>query len=428
VILVYPLRNLRRRPIRSVLTVVGVALAIALSTMMFSIGAGIRHSTQTLLEEGNIDAYIIAEGGDLFIGTGYLEQGRYIASMMDDHPEVMHSMPVLYETVYLSKDKVPTDSENVTDVSAMGMVPNLIGDFKGTDITTPVHSHRLDRGELPTKEDTFHQDWNVRAPGSIDVEMNQNFTGELSVNRILAKKAGLTLGDEVYLSSTNDMVEPVKFKVVNITKPVPEYPWLKSATLHLSELQYIKNLRNDTVNRIFLDLASGAKPKELKGSFEKAYPITFISAEDVFEDIESVTVAFEGYSNMIIVITFIIATLFTSTILIISVRERMVELGALRAMGISTRSILKTVLAESFIITMLGLIIGLILGYIMAGALDIFIKTVETGLPHNAKFTLVTWQVLLQSTIIALLVGTFAGLLPAYWITRLNITVVLKGE
>jgi hypothetical protein len=64
----------------------------------------------------------------------------------------------------------------------------------------------------------------------------------------------------------------------------------------------------------------------------------------------------------------------------------------------------------------------------MAGALDMFIKSVEIGLPSNAQFTLVTPWVIFQSTCIALLVGSFAGLLPAYWVTRLNIMVVLKGE
>jgi putative ABC transport system permease protein len=425
---VYPLRNLRRRPIRSVLTVIGVALAIALSTMMFSIGAGIRTSTKDLLEGGGIDGYVIAEGGDLFLGTGYLEEGRDLASHIDDHSEVLHAVPALYETIYLSKQEEPTDAKNVTDISVMGIVPNLVGSFKGTDITDPLHSHRLDKDVLVTKDDPFHIDWNVKGLPRADAATSPNFTAELAVNTVIAEKVGLTVGDQVYLASTHDMVDPMAFTIVDVTPPVTEYPWLKSGTLHLSELQYIKNLRNDTLNRIFLDLAPSADVKDLKRHIETEYSVTFVSSEDVFAEIDSVTAAFEGYSNMIVFITFMVAVLFTSTILIISVRERMVELGALRAMGISTRSILSTILAESFIISMLGLLIGLVVGYFMAGALDMFIKSLETGLPSNAQFTMVTPMVMLQSTFIALLVGSFAGLMPAYWVTRLNITVVLKGE
>jgi len=396
--------------------------------MMFSIGAGIRGSTKDLLESGGIDGYVIAEGGDLFLGTGYLEDGRDLASHIDDHSEVLHAVPVLYETIYLSKERTPTDAKNVADLSAMGIVPNLIGDFKGTDITNPLHSHRLDRNDLPTKDDPFHIDWNIKGVEVVDVAHSSNFTAELSVNTVVAEKMGLINGDQVFLASTNDMINPVAFTIVNVFSPVAEYPWLKSATLHLSELQYIKNLRNDTVNRIFLDLAPSADVKNLKTHVEEGYSVTFVSSQDVFEEIDSLTAAFEGYSNMIVAITFVVAVMFTSTIMIISVRERMVELGALRAMGISTRTILSTIVAESFIISMLGLLIGLIVGYFMAGALDMFIKSIETGLPSNAQFTMVTPMVMLQSTFIALLVGTFAGLMPAYWVTRLNITVVLKGE
>lgn len=402
-------------------------MALALSTMMFSIGEGIRHSTDELLEGGGIDGYIIAEGGNIFFGTGYFEDGRELAASIDDHVEVNHAIPVLYATVYMSNVQSPTNADNVTDVSAMGLDPALVGQFRATDITTPVHGHKVRSDALPTREDPFHNDWNVQGRSGPGLTRTANFTREVSINRNVAKVLDVMVGDEVFISPTKDMFNAERFDVVEVASPIPEYPWLKGVTLHLSELQYIKNLRNDTVNRIFLDLSSSAD-SDLKDDIEGEYPVSFVTLDDLADDIGSVTLAFDGYATLIVIITFIVAVMFTSTILIISVRERSVELGALRAMGISRRSILWTVMAESFMITMIGFLIGVVMGYIMAGSLDGFIKSIETGLPTGAQFTLVTPFVLMEVLGIALVVGLTAGIFPAYWITRLNITVVLRGE
>ena len=81
------LKNLRRRYGRTSLTVTGVALAIAFTTIMLSIGEGISKSSQEILEETGVD--LLVEPVEFmpliqeFIPIFEINQSREIAGSME---------------------------------------------------------------------------------------------------------------------------------------------------------------------------------------------------------------------------------------------------------------------------------------------------------------------------------------------------------
>ena len=426
----FPLRNLWRRPVRTALTVLGVTLSMALTVTMFSIGDGIRSSTDNILTEGDIDLFVLSEGGNLLLGTSYFEDGTMMATDIDNMSHVSHAFPVLYEILYISKAVAPKDTEAITDLSVAGIIPQTIDGFTGSDITSVQHRHTFAGDTLSTKDDPFRDDPAYGLPFSKDGLSSSNFTHEISINKPVARKLGIAVGDTVFLSTTQQFIESavVPFQVVSITEPVYEFPGQKAADVHLSELQYLERLTNDTVNRVLVNLKDPDDADAVKNVIEDRFEVTVFTQKDFFNTINDFTKVFESFSNMILVVTVSVSLLFISTILVISVRERSKELGALRAMGISRGTILKSVMTESFVISLIGYGLGLIMGFAMSSGLEWFIKATQPGIPTSADLAVIQPLMLLHMMALALFIGTTAGLVPAYWVSKLNIRDVLRDE
>jgi ABC-type antimicrobial peptide transport system permease subunit len=81
---VYSIRSLRRRKRRLVLTVIGVALSIALTVTMFSISAGLRNSTDQLVSSTGVDLFIVPKGSDYIFFTSDFTRGTELTDDVTD--------------------------------------------------------------------------------------------------------------------------------------------------------------------------------------------------------------------------------------------------------------------------------------------------------------------------------------------------------
>jgi ABC-type antimicrobial peptide transport system permease subunit len=115
-------------------------------------------------------------------------------------------------------------------------------------------------------------------------------------------------------------------------------------------------------------------------------------------------------------LSLLIGGIVLMNILLISIGERVREIGLRRAVGASRRDILVQFLAESIAVTLLGSIFGGGLG--LAGSL-ILAKAVRMPVAiSGAPFLL--------AVAFAFLVGTFFGLQPARKASRLNPVEALR--
>jgi putative ABC transport system permease protein len=183
---------------------------------------------------------------------------------------------------------------------------------------------------------------------------------------------------------------------------------------------------------IAIDLYNPKDAKEVKRwlleDFEKNDKISALTQEDVRKEIERFTSVYGDFSKVVAGITILVAMLFISTIVMISVKERTGEISALRALGFSRASIFKLVLIESMLICLIGFILGLIFGALGTEIINIYAQSVATGLPEGFKIAKITPGLLLRATGSITLLGVLVGLIPAYWASRLNIVDALKSE
>jgi ABC-type lipoprotein release transport system permease subunit len=428
----YTLKNLKRRSARTSLTIIGVSLAITLAMIMFSVSEGIRESTDEIIEESGIDLLVTPQGGDIFFGTGEFEDARELANSINStNDQIKGAYPVLRERMYISKGLSIEENEppKVTNALAKGLTREANEAFETSKV--------IKGSDLPTPGDPFY------AKGTFEGGTeSENFTREIVINEPLAQQLQADLGDVLYISSElpvslEDFDEWLNdttwFRVEGIRTQSFEDEGDNGITIHLSELQYITGkFEDDMADMIVIDLYNPKDAKEVKNwlenDFEKSNKITAFTQEDIRAEIERFTSLYRGFSEMVAGITILVAMLFISTVMMISVKERTGELSALRALGFSRTSVFKLVLFESVLICLIGFVIGLIFGALGAEVINFYAHSMQTGLPEGFKIAKITPPLLLRATGSITIIGVLVGLIPAYWASRLNIVDALKSE
>lgn len=428
----YPLKNLRRRSARTVLTVIGVSLAITLAIIMFSISEGIRESTDEIIEKSEIDILVTGKGSNVLIGVSPIDDIREITNEIESgNPLISGAFPYARDRVYITANKIDpkTERPKLTSILAKGGTKEISETFPTSDLI---------RGtQLPTPGDPFYSDG---AQGADDD--SENFTHEILLNSILADSLDVDLGDRVYLSNqlpvNLDDYDPwfentTWFEVAGIVTQSFEDEGDRSCTVHMSELQYIVNkIENDTGDTILIKLHDPDDAKKVKfwleSEYERSKDISAFTQQDIREDIELFTSIYRGFSDMVAGITLLVALLFISTVIMISVKERTPELSALRALGFSRASIFKLVLAESMLVCIIGFVIGVILGAVGTSIVNSYAQSAATGLPEGFEIAKITVGLLIRTTGAIIIIGVLVGLIPAFWASRLNISDALKSE
>jgi ABC-type lipoprotein release transport system permease subunit len=431
---VYAVKNLRRRSVRTILTVLGVALAIALTMTMFSISQGINTSTHETIKGDEIDLYVLPKDSyPLLPNIAQLYQGRTLANEMVKDPRIKAAAPRLGETLYYSKGG---DDPKIEAGVGTGMVPEKEGDFKSVNML---------RGQgFSAQNDPFYS--SSRKHNISVEELNGGedplFTGEILINDVMSKKLDADIGDYVYVNVNlpgpeDELVEwfdqSLHYKVVGVFKYRTSDPELIVARLHLSEVQYLTGkLRLDVIHKVLVELEDAGETDTVKEWLETQYiyneHISVFTQEDITKEIEQFTKIFDQFSLMVISITVAISILFISTIMIISVKERTREIGILKTIGFSNFSIFKLVIVETVFIGILGFLVGLVLGYGTLNLLEFLIPFFVKHYPEGIMLFEVTPGVILRVSLFSLLIGVGSGLLPAFWATRQNPAEIIRGE
>ena len=121
-----------------------------------------------------------------------------------------------------------------------------------------------------------------------------------------------------------------------------------------------------------------------------------------------------------------------SNIMLITVKERTHEFGIRKAIGARPWNILKLIIVESVIITTFFGYIGMVLGVMANEYMDATLghNTIDTGLFKMTIFVnpTVGLDVCFEATMVMVLAGTIAGLIPAFKASRIRPIEALRAE
>jgi len=416
---------LRRRTSRVLLTVVGVALAVGLTTTMLSISAGLDTTSHRVVQGTGIDLLVL-EQGSAVLSTAHrpFPNGTAVADALESRPDVLTAFPIYEKAVTL----YPTDFAAcapacpAVNAQANGEVPARRGALGGVDVE-PGGDYFA---EHPDDEFAASAEY---ASGRYPDGFNSSaFTRDLLVNRAVARELGAGVGDTVYLSVTRAFDAAQAFTVIGVYEASFETGQSREVRLHLSELQYMDRRAADEATLIALDLADRRDAPAVRAFLAEAYPaLKGADPEEILSELDRTTEAFTVFAALVAAVSIGVAVLFAATIFMISARERVAEIAALRAIGLSRQTIFRQMLLESGVVGVLGLALGLGVGTALAYAIDFVLKTTTERVPHGMDVTAVTPEVLLVVGATSVLIGVAAGLVPAVWATRLPIASAIRN-
>ena len=406
------LRGIVRRPGRTAAAVAGVALSIALAVTMFSLTEGVRASTRELVTSSGVDVFLYAEGTNPLLAgnpnapAGELAGGRALAARIATEPGVRIAAPMLHEPLYVH------GNGTVSDANSLGFVPRTTQEFI-------VPSFRAG-GPMRVLDDPMFESGFDEAASS----------GELVMNENLARILGVTAGDEVRLSlSPSELTNGLVFRVSGVSAPDFESPQEKTVYMHLAELQYVANKHErDAVDFIGVKLAPEAGADDVARRLAERHPVEAFTNDDLVREVGVLTSTFEGFAQMVGLVTLAVSLLFVSTVMMLVVNERTAELGALRAIGFSQARVFGLVLSEAVVLVAVASVIGFGLGYVGAIGFDEFLRSTNAErTPASFHFTKLTWPLLLRVTGLTALMALVAGLVPAWRASRLNVLEALRS-
>ncbi len=134
----------------------------------------------------------------------------------------------------------------------------------------------------------------------------------------------------------------------------------------------------------------------------------------------------EQMGNIGAIVTAILSAVFFTILLVAgntmgqAVRERISELGVLKAIGFTDTQVLALVLTESLLISMIGGLAGLVLGWFL----------VASGDPTRGALPVFLFPTrdLVEGVIIVIALGIVTGIIPALQAMRLNPVEALRRE
>lgn len=149
---------------------------------------------------------------------------------------------------------------------------------------------------------------------------------------------------------------------------------------------------------------------------EDSYSV--FNMEEIAAGIGQVTSIMTAIIGSIAGISLVVGGIGVMNIMLVSVTERTREIGIRKAMGATRGQILTQFLIESVVLTLIGGLIGIGLGYGGASLVSVF-----AGWP-----SLISWQVVAGGVLFSMVIGVIFGILPANKAARLDPIDSLRYE
>ena len=227
-------------------------------------------------------------------------------------------------------------------------------------------------------------------------------------------------------------VANIKYRVIGILKNKGSSAFLNADNIVITTYNNIRRLFTTSntswnigvmvPNIKDMDVAIG----EATGTFRPIRKLAFTEENNFFVDkSDSIVQAFTKSLGTITtaaafigLITLIGAAIGLMNIMLVAVNERTREIGLIKALGGTKKSIRQQFLFESIIISLIGAIFGIILGVLVGNIFGIVLKT---GF-------VIPWGWVITGIIVCSMVGLFAGLYPAVKASKLDPIVALRYE
>jgi putative ABC transport system permease protein len=357
------LRNLRRRPTRTTLSIVGVALAVGSALALVALSHAIQDSTRESLDEHGADLAVTQRGApDIF--------GGFLSEDMEDRIAAVPGVArVAGELVLFAP------SEGDRHVLASGWRENSSFWSK-----VPVRE-----GRRPN-------------PGESQVVLLGDTVAEATEKKI---------GDDIEILG-------VSFRVIGITNyaSVVNRSLLIMPLADLQEATY----RKGQVTFFHVTLRSGAGPAErerVKSDIAALGRLSVSMTSEVLQKDRNF-LTMNAVSHTVSIIAMAMAVMNVLNTLLMTIQERTREIGIVTAIGWSDRLIMSSIVIEGLVMCAAGCAVGVLLGFLAS-----FLFHAMPTIGGYIQFT-PTLGLIVPTVAAAFVLCTIGALYPAWRAIRMS--------
>ena len=396
------LATLRRTPARTVLAILGIAVAAALLLDMVMLATGMRESFRSLLLTRGYQLRVSPKGTLPFDSEATIDGAGAIIAALRANPDITAVSPSLGTTLAMPGSTLPS-------VFTLGLEPDVQGDYA------------LDRGEdLPRPGQTTSDDQPLAAV----------------VNRSFLTRTGRRLGETLTVSAGLDaqLRTAARSRRLQLRGEARFFYVPEETPVLALPLAEVRRLLGPAYrDRMSLAMAGtrlsdSAAVESVRAWIGRTQPrVTAISTETAIRQVEERLSYFRQLAFVLGAISLGIGFLLVATLVTLSVNERRGEIAVLRAIGTPRTGVLQQVLLEGLGLSLCGILGGLGLGLLTARWLNGILRDFP-GLPAAFNFFVWSPQAAWQALLLLLVSGTAAGLLPAWRAASTPIAHTLRED
>jgi putative ABC transport system permease protein len=428
----YALTALARRKGRSAATALGIGLAVGLVVVLLAVSSGVQASSNRLADSSGID--LLGTSGNTSLSSGVfpplLGAHRLPSEFRSADSNVATASPWLVNSLTLANaslfsrvnsSDVPV-SWSPTGGDAVGWIP---GENEGIIVPTVTSGPGFS-----TPGDPHYANGTYDGPSTGEVVLDQGLAGVLGVvpgDLIWASPQGIANASGLpswYAHAT-------AFRVVGISGPFWLLPSALLGFFYLSELQQVvdgASADRDAASLVLIHLNDPTNPSGDQSTLSAAFAgLTFFTLSNLLGEVEQTVALYRTFGTLIGLIGIVVATLFTTTILLMSVEDRSRELALLRALGYPRATVGRFVAEEGLLLALAGVAIGLPLGWIGATLLNYFLSRTVMALPEGFSFVSFDFSIVADALVIIVAIGLVASILPAARAMTLPVSEELRA-
>jgi putative ABC transport system permease protein len=395
------LRAIGMNKMRAFLMMLGVIIGITTLTAIVSVGKGASAKVMRTVQNFGADAVVVFAGGGKVIGP---PDEKTNTLTLEDAQAIMQEVPGIksMDTALIRVGRTVKYEDNNTNTVIYGGTTNY-GDAWG---------------------------WSV--------ESGDYFTEEDMTSMARVAVLGKTVVKELYGDTdpigTNIKIENVNFKVVGVlaqrgTSPmgmdmdsriVVPYTTASHRVFNTTYLSLLRLAATDPnqVGRIEEAIAIILKDRHhIQPGFPEDFRVS--GASSVSKMAKGMMGTLNLFLGLVSLISLVVGGIVVMNIMLISVGERVKEIGLRRAVGARRKDIRNQFLIESSLITLMGGVIGVFVGLLVAILLPILSK--------GKMPAVLSWEPFVLGFIFSVLVGILAGIQPAKKAAEMDPVIALKG-
>lgn len=383
--------SLIRHRARTVLAVLGVAVAAAMLLDMVMLATGMRESFRELLLSRGFEIRLAPKGTLPFDTDATIPGVSAIIATLRTNPDIREISPVLGASIHIL-----SGNRDVSG-SVLGIDPSVQGDY-----------------ELLSGHDVAESDFMVA---------NDHLLSQLSA------RVGDTLSVAIgYDPQTRTYSGQRKLILTGRVKFIYGASDQSSAAVRRETLEAMGVQNRDRASLFMIRVRKGGDAEHVRNWIEKALPnVTAISIATAIRQVDERLSYFRQLALILGAVSLFVGFLLVTTLVTVSVNERAGEIAVMRAIGVSRSHVVEQIVIEGVAISLAGAVLGLALGLVTARYLNTILSAFP-GLPMAIDFFLFQPKAAWSALGLLIASGIGAGVYPAWRAASLPIAESLRRE